>query len=258
MVGALHAAARKYAELGMPVFPLQPRGKAPATASGCLQATTDTAVIGRWWDAAPDMNVAIATGGASGVFVVDVDDEIGEATIRELERANGALPSTVESLTGRGRHIWFRLGEHDPVRNSAGKIGPGVDIRGNGGYVVAPPSVHPTGRKYEWSVDSACDFAEAPDWLHEKMATNVGGKGRPLEEWHAVLTQPIANGTRNATLAEITGKLLFHDVNLVLIRDLLVCVNATRCEPPVELDEVEAIVASVARTHLRNREDDHG
>ena len=251
MVGALHAAARKYAELGMPVFPLQPRGKEPVTASGCLQATTDSAVIDRWWNAAPDMNVAIATGGASGVFVVDVDDEIGEATIRELERANGALPPTVESLTGRGRHIWFRLGEHDPVRNSAGRIGSGVDIRANGGYVVAPPSVHPSGRKYEWSVDSAAEFVDAPDWLHEKMATTGDGKGRPLEEWHAVLTQPIPNGARNSTLAEITGKLLFHDINLILVRDLLVCVNATRCDPPLSMDEVEAVVASVARTHLR-------
>lgn len=258
MIGALHAAARKYAELGMPVFPLQPRGKEPVTASGCLQATIDTAVIDRWWNTAPDMNVAIATGGASGVFVVDVDDDIGEATMREIERANGALPSTVESLTGRGRHIWFRLGEHEPVHNSAGKIGLGVDIRGNGGYCVVPPSVHPTGRKYKWSVDSASNFATSPDWLHAILANNTGGKGRPLEEWHDALTQPIANGTRNNTLAEICGKLLFHDVNLVLIRDLLVCVNAARCDPPIDTREVEAIVASVARTHFKNRDGDHG
>ena len=123
MVGALHAAARNYANLGMPVFPLQPKGKAPATVSGVKQATTDLAVIDRWWTTAPDMNIGLATGSVAGVFVVDVDAEAGETTIRELERANGAFPPTVESITGNGRHLWFRLGDHDSIRNSAGKIG---------------------------------------------------------------------------------------------------------------------------------------
>ncbi len=246
-----HATALVYARLGLSVFPLQPRGKTPATASGCKQATVDPAVIDRWWGAQPDMNVGIATGSISGIFVLDIDDEAGETTMRELERANGALPATVEAITGKGRHCYFRLGDGDPIHNSAGKIGPGVDIRGNGGYVVAPPSIHPTGRKYEWSVDSASNFADAPSWLIDKIEQPSNGKGRPLEDWHAVLTQPIPNGARNSTLAEMTGKLLFHDVNLVLIRDLLICVNATRCEPPVSIDEIEQIVYSVARTHLR-------
>jgi len=250
-MNALHKTARSYARLGLAVFPLQPKGKTPATSSGCLQATTDKDVIDGWWNAGPDMNIGIATGSVSGIFVVDIDDEAGESTLRELERTNGDLPATVEAITGRGRHCYFRLGDGDPIHNSASAIGPGLDIRGNGGYVVAPPSVHPSGRKYAWSVDSAAEFADAPAWLIEKIEQPTSGKGKPLEAWHAVLTQPIANGTRNATLAEITGKLLFHDVNLILIRDLLICVNATRCEPPVSLDEVEQIVASVARTHLR-------
>lgn len=247
-----HEAAKYYAARGMPVLPLQPRGKIPANSNGATGATTDGAVIDNWWRGVSDLNVGLATGAGAGVFVLDIDDEAGENALAELERNNTPLPITVEAITGKGRHLYFRLGEHDPIRNSAGKIGPGLDIRGDGGYVVAPPSVHPSGRKYEWSVDSAVEFADAPDWLHTLIAEPSGGsKGRPLEAWHALLTSPIPNGQRNSTLAEITGKLLFHDVNLVLIRDLLVCVNAARCDPPLTVEEVEAIVASVARTHLR-------
>ena len=90
-------------------------------------------------------------------------------------------------------------------------------------------------------------------WLLDTIRTgSAPGKGKPLEHWHATLTQPIPNGTRNSTLAEITGKLLFHEINLILIRDLMLCVNETRCDPPLSLEEVETVVASVARTHLRN------
>jgi hypothetical protein len=249
----LHLAAVAYAEKGTAVLPLQPRGKTPATASGVKQATTDTAIIERWWTSAPNMNVGIATGSRSGIFVLDVDDEAGEQSLRELERANGDLPETVEAITGKGRHIYFRLGDGDPIRNSVGTLGPGLDVRGDEGYVVAPPSIHPSGRRYEWSVDCAAEYADAPDWLHRLMAgSSAPGKGKPLEHWHATLTEPIPNGTRNSTLAEICGKLLFHDVNLVLVRDLLVCVNAARCDPPLTIEEVETITVSVARTHLRN------
>lgn len=251
MRSEFHENARRYAALGLSVFPLQPKGKEPVTAAGCKQATTDLIVIDRWWSQAPDMNIGIASGSISGLFVVDIDGEAGEATVRELERANGSLPATVEAITGKGRHCYFRLSDGELIRNSAGKIGPGIDIRGDGGYVVAPPSVHPSGRRYEWSVDSASEFGDAPDWLIQKLEKAESGKGRPLEEWHAVLTQPIPNGQRNTTLAEIAGKLLFHDVNLVLISDIMACVNSARCDPPVEPLEVKAIVASVARTHLR-------
>ena len=240
----------------MAVLPLQPMGKAPATTTGVKQATTDTTVIDRWWSAAPTMNIGIATGSRSGVFVLDIDDEAGEQSLRELERNNGDLPETVEAITGKGRHIFFRLGDGDPIRNSVSKLGPGIDVRGDEGFVVAAPSIHPSGRRYEWSVDCATEFADAPIWLIELMAeTAQPGKGRPLEAWHDVLTQPIPNGTRNGTLAEICGKLLFHGVNLVLVRDLLVCVNIARCDPPLTVAEVETITASVCRTHLRGKND---
>ncbi len=176
----LHRAAIAYAEQGTAVLPLQPHGKAPATASGVKQATTDTGIIDGWWTAAPNMNIGIATGSRSGIFVLDVDDEAGEQSLRELERTNGDLPETVEAITGKGRHCYFRLGEGVSIRNSAGKLGPGLDVRGNEGFVVAPPSIHPSGRRYEWSVDGASEFADAPQWLLDLvMKKSAPANGAP-------------------------------------------------------------------------------
>jgi hypothetical protein len=102
----------------------------------------------------PDTGIAVRTGAESGLVVLDVDPQHGgDDTLAELLAAHGVLPITVECFTGGGgRHIYFRHPGGE-VRNSAGKVGPGLDIRGDGGYVVAPPSPHPSGRRYEWSVD---------------------------------------------------------------------------------------------------------
>jgi hypothetical protein len=92
-----------------------------------------------------------------------VDGDDGEANLRALEAQHGALPATWESLTARGRHIWWRCDA--PVPCSAGKLGTGIDVRGDGGYVVVPPSIHPSGRAYAWSVDRTDELAVAPEWL---------------------------------------------------------------------------------------------
>ena len=246
-------AALDLASRGLAVLPCQPRGKEPACSNGLLSATTDVARIARWWESIPDLNIGIATGAVSGVFVLDIDGAEGEQSLRELEQCKGSLPRTVEAVTGKGRHCYFCIGEHGPVRNSVSQLAPGLDVRGDGGYVIAPPSTHPSGREYAWSVDSECDFADAPDWLHELISQNGGNAkaGKPLEHWHAKLTEPIRNGERNTTLASIAGKLIQAGLDVILTYDLLACVNAARCEQPLSANEIEAIVISVGRTHLR-------
>ena len=149
------------AQKGMAVFPCRPQDKRPATANGLKDATTDLDIIRQWWRQEPQFNLAIATGAVSGIFVVDIDGLDAEVELRRLEAEHGGFPSTVEAITARGRHVYFRSPE-TPVRNSASKIAPGIDVRGDGGYVLAPPSIHPSGRRYEWSVDCATALADAP------------------------------------------------------------------------------------------------
>jgi hypothetical protein len=96
---------------------------------GALDATTEVSRINGWWGAIGELNIGLATGKAGGFFVCDIDNDEGEATLRTLEEAHGALPPTVETITGRGRHLYFSLGGHT-VRNSAGKLGAGIDVRG--------------------------------------------------------------------------------------------------------------------------------
>jgi Bifunctional DNA primase/polymerase, N-terminal/Primase C terminal 1 (PriCT-1) len=245
-MNSLHTAALELAEKGLAVFPCQPRAKAPACDAGLHAATTDPERINRWWQAFPDLNIGIATGAASRVFVLDIDGDDGEASLRKLEGEHSALPPTVEVITGKGRHCYFQFGKHK-IGNSAGQLGAGLDIRGDGGYVIAPPSVHPSGRSYAWSVDGASDFAAAPDWLIAKIEAPKNGKvGKALEHWHSVLTEPIRNGERNTTLTSIAGKLVHCGLrDVILIYDLLMCVNIARCEQQLSPDEVETIVISV-------------
>ena len=94
-----HALA--FARRGLHVFPCRPRAKEPACAAGCKDATTDPGTIERWWREEPDYNIAIATGAASGVFVVDIDGVDAENQLKKLEARHGALPATVEAITPR-------------------------------------------------------------------------------------------------------------------------------------------------------------
>ena len=253
MTSTLHFAALELARRKLAVFPLQPCGKTPACSGGLHAATTDAERIDRWWRAVPDCNIGIATGAISGVFVLDVDGVDGESALHQLENKHHALPPTIEAITGKGRHCYFRLNGRE-IHNSAGQIGAGLDVRGTGGYVVAPPSIHPSGRVYAWSVDGANEFAGAPDWLHTLIDSKAGAGGRigkPLEHWHKLLTEPIHDGQRNVTLASITGKLLHMGVNdAFLLFDVMMCINLARCEPPLSAGEIETIVVSVTRKHL--------
>jgi hypothetical protein len=161
-MSALLAAALKYAGKHLPVFPCQPRGKTPAVAGGFHGATTNPETIKRYWRIA-DRNIGIPTGSVSGVWILDVDGGDGEATLRGLQARLGALPRTREVITGGGRHLWFKY--TGPIPSTADtRIGAGVHTRGDGGYVIVPPSIHQSGALYVWN-DSADQLAVAPDWL---------------------------------------------------------------------------------------------
>ena len=149
------------AHSGFEVFPCRPRGKEPLTKHGYKDATRDEAQVRRWWTIWPDANIGLPTGEKNGIIAVDPDGEEGEKLLAELERRFGKLPPTVESATGRGRHLFFELPE-GCWRVPCSK-GDGLDIRGDGGHIIAPPSIHPSGKTYEWNETEK--FAIAPRWL---------------------------------------------------------------------------------------------
>jgi hypothetical protein len=244
------------ARRGLWVFPLRPRDKVPLTSDGFKSATTDSGLIEQWWHAVPAANIGIATGERSDIFVLDVDGADAEAELRKLETEHGALPPTVEVITGRGRHLWWNYPDK-PVRNSAGKVGAGLDIRGEGGYVLAPPSVHPSGRAYCWSVDSADAIAGAPSWLVTKANGGNGNSGNgtaaPASTLRGLLYDGVSEGARNDSAARLAGHLLRRHVDPLVTLEMLLAWNATRCRPPLDEDEVVAIVDSIAARELKRR-----
>lgn len=173
------AAALQYARTGRAVFPCHTPspsgcschrtdcsspGKHPRTSNGLRDATTDNGVVERWWRRWPDANVGVVTGRTSGFVVIDIDpDHGGVDSMRRLVAEHGPLPSGPRVRTGSGGwHVLFAWPGHE-VRNSAGHLGPGVDVRGDGGYVIGPPSLHSAGDRYVWSRGG--ELPAMPDWL---------------------------------------------------------------------------------------------
>src|SRR5262249_31237630 len=195
------SSALALARNGMSVFPCRVRDKRPATANGCIDATRDPDQIRAWWQQDTNFNIGIATGDRSGVFVVDIDNEDGFAALTKL----GVMPDTVAAVTANGEHFYFKMPTCD-LRNSVRKIAAGVDIRANGGYVLAPPSIHPSGKRYVWDVDSAGTFADAPDWLLDKLTDRPRDKKVDVSG----LMADAPEGERNDRIARIAGHLLRH------------------------------------------------
>jgi hypothetical protein len=247
------------AKKGLRVFPCLERDKRPATLHGVNDATINPDMIRRWWQQNPRFNIGIATGAPSNIFVLDVDGIDAESELRKLEAQHGTLPATVEVITGRGRHVWFKM-PTVPIRNSAGKVGIGLDIRGDGGYVLAPPSVHPSGRRYAWSVDCANVISDAPGWLIERITDNghaSGSGATPPTEWRD-LVKGVREGARDSSLTKLTGHLLRRHVDPYVALELVRAFNWTRCTPPLPDKDIKRIVNSVAGLELKRRQTGNG
>jgi hypothetical protein len=160
---SLKSAAKTYARREWGVFPLKVRNKRPATEHGVKDATTERVLINSYWGTNPDYNVALATGVDSGFFVVDIDPRNGGDDSWDALTMDHDVPETLSATTGSGgKHYLFRYPDRPVLLK--GKMATGIDIKGTGGYIVAPPSVHPDGGVYTWDNEDA-DIAEAPDWL---------------------------------------------------------------------------------------------
>jgi hypothetical protein len=238
----LHAALQ-YVRSGTPVFPLN--GKVPfAGTHGFLEATLDEKKILELWSKWPDANIGSPTGRQ---FVLDIDlRHGGHESLAALEKAHWRLPATREARTGGGgRHLYFLVPDGLVIRSSAGKLGPGLDIRAAGAYVVLPPSVHPdTKRRYEWT--NLRDPEIPPEWLlnllREPPRAKTNGANSAASD-----SEKIPEGQRNATLASNAGAMRRRGSAPAAIEALLLVDNAQRCDPPLAESEVRAIAKSVGR-----------
>lgn len=140
------ARAEPYFKLGWPIFPTRP-DKTPCTEHGLKDATLDRAMIELWSEQWPDANVSIATGRKAAIVVVDIDGEDGEASYVELTKQWRHFPETAQARSGRGKHLYY---SYLPIKNSTGRLAPGIDIKGERGAITAPISLHASGAVYEW------------------------------------------------------------------------------------------------------------
>ncbi len=145
-------------------------GKMPRAAGWQAAATDDPVVLQGYARKYPRGNVGLHTGQASGVVIIDVDGQVGVDSLAEAEAVLGPLPPTVRSRSGRvgvGYHLWFRLRDGETPKNSAGRLGNGIDTRGQGGFIAIPGSLHKSGKRYAWEVaPDEIDFAHLPEaWM---------------------------------------------------------------------------------------------
>lgn len=247
----IQRSAIKIAGKGKDIFPCR-ADKKPYTARGFKDASADPRRITAWWNKWPEANIGIPTGKASGLLIVDLDTyKPGAMTVAEFEEKYGIISHTATVGTGSGgRQYYFLYPDGEDIRNSAGMLGQQVDVRGEGGYVLAPPSVT-TGR-YEWI--NRAPLAPVPPELLKALradprsasstrATGAGGaRSRIPDEG-----EPIPDGTRNETLARIAGRLHDGTRDLAQLEDDLQAINQARCNPPLPAEQVRRIARSIWR-----------
>jgi hypothetical protein len=260
--------ALRYAERGWKVFPVHcisggrctcgravddkdghSPGKHPRTKHGLKDASDDPAVITRWWSKWPDANVGIATGEASGFVVIDIDPRNGgDTSLKALIAEHGDLPETLETRTGGGGSHYFFAHPGGKIACSSSKVAPGVDVKGDGGYVVAPPSVHESGDKYEWMVADV-ESAPLPQWLLALVQAPArdGASVDSAAQVGASGGDKIPERQRNSHLTSIAGSLRSRGCDEAVMLAALMEENRSRCEPVLGDSEVERIAKSVAR-----------
>jgi hypothetical protein len=270
----LREAALVYARSGLPVFLLRPGGKEPVIPKcpdakglsgeqlaeharkcsrdghGFYDATTDDRTITRWEDRWPNANIGVPTGRRSGFWALDVDVPLGFKSLAALEEEHGGLPKTATTRSGGGglQH-WFAYLDSLNIRNSNDRLGTDLDVRGEGGYVVVPPSCT-TGR-YEFL--ERHPIAPAPLWLVE-AATGPSGGSRGQTRGAIIgpapapgVSSPIPERQRNNSLFSLGCSLRARGYDHVAIGQALHEANALRCSLPLDNTEMEKITASACR-----------
>jgi putative DNA primase/helicase len=240
----LPAAIIDDARRGWRLFPVKPRGKLPLIAEWPARASSDPAVLEAWVREYPGCNWGVATGQPSGVFVVDVDGEAGRASLAELERRGLTFPTTLTVTTGRadgGEHRYFRMPPGIDIRNDqSGRIGPHIDARGTGGFVVFVGSIHASGKQYRF-IDPSAPVADAPGWVIERLTAHS-----PMPAATAQASpEAVTKGGRTNRLVSLAGTLHKRSMAVEAIEAALLAENAAQCVPPLPEAKVRAIARDI-------------
>jgi hypothetical protein len=233
--------ALEYISQGFKVFPIVKGGKIPLTKNGLKDATEIQPGVKEYWSKWPDANIGLST---QGLVVIDFDvKNNGLQSKGQLIARYGEFPLTRVHKTGGGVEHWlYRAPEGSDIRCGAGKYGyPGLDIRANGGYIVAPPSLHESGKQYE--VISKADIAPAPEWLLELVGAKKNSNP-PLISNNEMMMIP--EGQRDAALTRLAGAMRRIGMCEDAIEAGLTKVNEIQCDPP-KPDAPTRISHSVAR-----------
>jgi hypothetical protein len=257
--------ALKYADNGWAIFPLygvtqgecqcgmkcSSPGKHPRTPNGLNDATTEIEIIESWWTKWPESNIGIRTGRISDLWVLDIDNKKsiqvgnrlvgqGQYSLMELENELGTLPETRYVETGGGgRHVYFSF--VDGCGGNRANIRNGLDIRGEGGYVVAPPSVHISGHLYRWENEDILPGVPPGRLVEFAQNDRVSADSIGLDE-------KVGEGGRNQFLHDL-GATYRREQGYVdwQLYGLLNAHNHNQCQPPLADAEVWTIARSVAR-----------
>jgi hypothetical protein len=239
-------AALKYLDLGFNVLPIRPDTKRPYVEWTIYQRErVEPHEVDDWWMHWPKANVGIITGSISGIFVLDIDSPGAKVYTKDK-----GIPDTPIAATSKGVHIYFDYPSFLLGNKSDTKIG--MDIRGEGGYVVAPPSLHESGITYEWTVWHPWNtrIATAPDWLLDWCEERTISNGRE-KGWHMEILEGVSDGGRNNAAASLAGRFFNKDLSVPEITEILLMWNE-RNDPPLPESEIIRTVSSMGSRHRRN------
>lgn len=217
--------------------------------------------IDLYWSRYPNANIGIVTGAASGLIVLDIDPlHGGWSSLSDIVKAHGRIPDTIISVTGSlGRHILFKHpGRGDDIKNAEGFM-QGVDIRGDGGQIVAPPSLHGNGRRYCWHEDghpARMNMSDIPSWVYTFLEMkDLAQRQRNQKMFNTQRSRKldvdslpmIGEGRRNTQLCSIAGRLIWEKKTAEEVAQLIAQINQSKCTPPLGDREIATLVKSACR-----------
>ncbi len=235
-MGNIEDAALEYVDMGFSVIPIKKGEKIPLIEWASYQQRQPTREeVETWFTDFPDAQIALVTGMVSGVAVVDADGPVGVKWMKSI------LPATsVYAKTAKGWHAFYKM--TNLIGNKT-RVVPEIDVRGQGGYVLIAPSIHPSGSQYTltFPIDGQGweDLTEFPYALVQP------------ETKDSITLQPVGEGERNDTLARIVGKYIGKNLSFEEILNLCTGWNLS-CINPLKQKELELTVTSIFKTHYRN------